>query len=64
MELSSEQTELYFKITQSKTEAEINADCEPSGISMCIDVTGPLGSFASVEGNDLGDITFDIVDVE
>jgi hypothetical protein len=64
IELSTEQTEKYFKIAQNKTEAEVNADCEPSGVSIRIDVAGPYGVFASVEGNDLGDVAFNIVDVQ
>jgi len=58
-------TEKYLKLAGQKTEAEVNAECCPCGVSLLIDLGGPWGNSASIRmGNniiELGDITVDLV---
>lgn len=55
--LSEGATTKYLAIASGKTEAEVNADCEPSGSSVKVDI-GHIYSTAMVEqgGNDWVDV--------
>lgn len=37
--LSEEATKRYLEMASAKTEAEVNADCEPSGSSIRVDIS-------------------------
>jgi len=56
IEFSEEVTQKYLEITGKKTEAEVNADCMPSGVTISIDVGGPFGSVAFVDGKEIGEV--------
>lgn len=62
MQLSEEQTAQYLSIMRKKTEAEVNADCEPSDATLRISVCPIFGASLDVEGQDLGEITFEFVE--
>ena len=57
---SEEQTAMYLRLAAEKTEAEVQADCEPSGSTITIDVS-PFGAEAYCNGKELGDVTFEMV---
>lgn len=40
--LDEKTTEKYFEMASKATEAEVNAGCEPSGVSLNIDIGGGL----------------------
>jgi len=51
---------MYLRLAAEKTEAEVQADCEPSGSTITIDVS-PFGAEAYCNGKELGDVTFEMV---
>lgn len=55
-------TAKYFELAIEKTEAEVDGDCEPSGTTIIIDISPPLGCFVSVGLTDIGMACVDIVD--
>jgi hypothetical protein len=60
---SQAQTAKYLEIASRKTEAEVNADCLPSGVDIVIEVGSPFGVTAMVDGHDLGEVGFDFVEM-
>lgn len=62
MQLSEEQTAQYLSIMRKKTKGEVNADCEPSGATLRISVCPIFGASLDVEGQDIGEITFEFVE--
>lgn len=62
MQLSEEQTAQYLSIMRKSTEGEVNEDCEPSGAFLQILVCPVFGASLTVEGQDLGEISFKFVD--
>jgi hypothetical protein len=48
IELSKDQERQLFELAAAKTRAEVDADCEPSGVELVISVSGPYGAGASV----------------
>lgn len=62
MQLSEEQTAQYLSIVRKVTEMEVNADCEPSGAILRISVCPIFGASLEVEGQDIGEISFDFVE--
>jgi hypothetical protein len=47
IELTEEATQKYLAFASAKTEAEVNADCEPSGCTISVDIgPEPFGSSA------------------
>jgi len=64
IQLSVAQTKKYFEIASSKTTAEMDEDCLPSGVTIEVDVIPPFGTVASVEGKSLGHVAFDIIDID
>lgn len=64
--LSAEATARYLSIAGARTSAEVNADCEPSGTSVTVDI-GAFYSSVMVEQSptiwvDLGEADVDLVD--
>ena len=53
---SEEVTERYLEIAGKKLEAEINADCMPSGVTITIEVEPAFGCLAFVEGQEIGEV--------
>ena len=48
-------TENYLELASKKTEAEVNADCEPSGMSLRIDIApAPYESAVSIGSDEIG----------
>ena len=62
IKFTEEQTEKYLEITSSRTRAEVDEDCLPSGSTITIDISGVFGSYAKVNGQDIGDIMVKFID--
>jgi hypothetical protein len=69
IQLSQEATEKYLAYASKRVEAEVNADCEPSGVSIQLEI-GPAhyGSIAYLKtGNEyieLGEAEVEIIEVK
>lgn len=48
IELSKDQERQLFELAAARTCAEVDADCEPSGVELVISLCGPYGAAASV----------------
>ncbi len=61
-------TAKYLELAGQKTEAEVNADCVPSGVTLIIDIGGPWGDSATfVSGNrhtQIGDVDVELIEVK
>lgn len=59
-------TARYLELARHKTEAEVNAECCPTGAALRIDISGPWGSSATfIEGNsyiEIGDIDVKLIE--
>jgi hypothetical protein len=62
--LNEKQTAKYFKRAKGKTTEEINSDAEPSGSSLTISVEPPFGTLLYLNGDELGEVSFEIIDDE
>ena len=49
--LNEETTRKYLTIARKRTEAEVNADCEPGGIGIRIDISSLYGNPILVDAN-------------
>ena len=61
IELSKDQERQLFELATAKTRAEVDADCEPSGVELVISFCGPYGAVASVR---IGKRHFELGDVQ
>ncbi|MBE9549444.1 MAG: hypothetical protein IMF09_08585 [Proteobacteria bacterium] len=50
--LTEDATRKYLEWAGAKSEAEVNADCEPSGCSIIIEISGPYGCGALANDGD------------
>lgn len=61
-------TAKYLELAGQKTEAEVNADCCPSGVTLEINLGGPWGDSATfVSGNrriEIGDVDVELIEVK
>lgn len=63
--LSEEATARYLAIASGKTEAEVNADCEPSGASIRVDISHIFSMVMVEHGSnnwvDVGEADVDLI---
>ena len=57
-------TRKYLELAAKKTEAEVNEDCEPSGITLIIDIapTKVYDSSVSIGNNEIGIVSVNFLD--
>lgn len=54
----------YLELAQKRTKAELNADCEPSGSSLRIDISpDPYDSYVSCENDEIGVAAVQLINV-
>ncbi len=66
--LNDEITDKYSSLARSKTQAEVDEDCSPSGVTIRIDITPPFGDTAffldGSEWVELGEVSVELNEYE
>jgi len=61
--LDESATSKYLELAGKKTEAEVNAECMPSGSTLTIAIAlGPYDDYVRFENNEIGNVSVDLVD--
>ena len=61
--LDEEATKNYLARAREITEAHVNADCEPSGVTLRVEIgPTPYGTSVSMGNVDLGEATVELID--
>ena len=59
--LDEKTTARYLEIASTKTSAEIEADCLPSGMELIISICPPFGDFVYVGTEEIGEVKIDFL---
>lgn len=57
--LDEETTKNYLARAQEITKAHVDADCEPPGVVLTVEIAPPWGVFVSMGNTDLGEATIE-----